>query len=81
MRARLTIAAAALAVAFAAGAAAPLSAQQQAAPKPLAVGTVAPNFTVAAATRFGVLEDSVSLSDFKGKTVVLAFYIRARTKG
>ena len=31
--------------------------------------------------RYGVLAQPVKLSDFKGKTVVLAFFFRARTKG
>ena len=59
-------------------------AQQQAPavqPGGLAVGEVAPDFTIAAATRYGVLRDSVRLSDFRGQTVVLAFFPRARTKG
>ncbi|MEJ2187067.1 MAG: hypothetical protein P8Z36_14215 [Gemmatimonadota bacterium] len=81
MRPGLKLAAATLVLAAAPFAARPLAAQDTAAPKPLEVGTVAPDFAVAAATRFGVLEDSVHLSDFKGKTVVLAFYVRARTKG
>jgi peroxiredoxin len=33
------------------------------------------------ATRFGALKAPVRLSDFKGKTVVLAFFYKARTKG
>ncbi len=61
------------------------SAQQQQAPPAqpagLAVGEVAPDFTIAGATRYGVLRDSVRLSDFRGQTVVLAFFPRARTKG
>jgi peroxiredoxin Q/BCP len=48
---------------------------------PLAVGAVAPDFTVTGATRYGVLARSLHLSDFKGKTVVLAFFFKARTKG
>jgi thioredoxin-dependent peroxiredoxin len=64
-----------------------LAAQQPAAPQtpapppPLEVGTVAPDFTVSGATRFGVLRDPIRLSDFKGKTVVLAFFFKARTRG
>jgi hypothetical protein len=50
-------------------------------PQPLAVGTVAPDFTMPGATRFGVLRDAIKLSDFKGKAVVLAFFFRARTRG
>jgi cytochrome oxidase Cu insertion factor (SCO1/SenC/PrrC family) len=51
------------------------------APKPLEVGALAPEFTVKGATRYGVLAKPVHLSDFKGKTVVLAFFYQARTKG
>jgi AhpC/TSA family len=57
---------------------------QQAAPPdaaPLAVGTVAPDFSVPGATRYGVLARPIHLSDFRGKTVVLAFFFKARTKG
>jgi cytochrome oxidase Cu insertion factor (SCO1/SenC/PrrC family) len=50
-------------------------------PEPLAVGTVAPDFTLQGATRYGVLTQPVHLSDFRGKTVVLAFFFKARTKG
>jgi thioredoxin-dependent peroxiredoxin len=46
-----------------------------------AVGEMAPDFTIAGATRYGVLRDSVRLSDFRGQTVVVAFFPRARTKG
>ena len=49
--------------------------------EPLAVGAVAPNFSLEGATRYGVLAQPVSLSDFKGKTVVIAFFPRARTRG
>ncbi len=56
--------------------------QSQPAPAPgPAVGEMAPDFTVVGATRYGVLRDSVRLSDFKGQTVVLAFFPKARTKG
>jgi len=48
---------------------------------PLQVGAVAPDFTLPGATRYGVLAKPVRLSDFKGKTVVLAFFYKARTKG
>ena len=68
--------------------AAPLAAQQPApapppapAAVPLVVGTVAPDFTLPAATMAGVSAKPVRLSDYKGKTVVLAFFFRARTKG
>jgi len=52
-----------------------------AAPPMLDTGTVAPDFTLPGATRFGVLREPVRLSGFRGRTVVLAFFIRARTKG
>ena len=49
--------------------------------KPLEVGAKAPEFSMKGATRYGVLAKPVHLSDFKGKTVVLAFFYKARTKG
>jgi cytochrome oxidase Cu insertion factor (SCO1/SenC/PrrC family) len=45
------------------------------------VGQVAPDFTLPGATRYGLLGTPVRLSDFRGKTVVLAFFYQARTKG
>ena len=48
---------------------------------PPAVGSVAPDFTLPGATRYGVLAKPASLSDYRGKTVVLAFFFRARTRG
>ncbi len=42
---------------------------------------VAPDFTLTGATRYGVLKSPVRLSDFRGRTVVLAFFFQARTKG
>jgi len=50
-------------------------------PAPLEVGATAPDFTLPGGTRYGVLKAPVHLSDFKGKTVVLAFFYKARTKG
>jgi len=50
-------------------------------PEPLDVGATAPDFALAAATRSGVLAEPVRLSDFRGKTVVLAFFYRVRTPG
>jgi peroxiredoxin Q/BCP len=47
----------------------------------LAVGETAPEFTLPGATRYGLLQDRVSLSDYRGETVVLAFFFRARTRG
>ncbi|MCE2454305.1 MAG: redoxin domain-containing protein [Gemmatimonadetes bacterium] len=45
------------------------------------VGEVAPDFELAGATRHGVLADPVRLSDYRGETVVLAFFFRVRTPG
>jgi len=67
-----------------------LGAQQPAAPAaPLPgsaafapdTGVMAPDFSVPGATRFGLLKNPVRLSDFRGQTVVLAFFPKARTKG
>jgi peroxiredoxin Q/BCP len=75
-----TTLAALLVAGFAAGGA--LQAQQPTgAAGALAVGTTAPDFTLPGATRYGLLEAPVRLSDFRGKTVVLAFFFKARTKG
>lgn len=52
-----------------------------ASPLPLDVGVTAPDFALPGATRYGVLRNPVRLSDFRGKTVVLAFYFRSRTRG
>jgi peroxiredoxin Q/BCP len=60
----------------------PAAAQQPAPPPPaVAVGAVAPDFALPGATRYGVLRAPIHLSDFRGKTVVLAFFYKARTKG
>jgi thioredoxin-dependent peroxiredoxin len=58
-------------------------AQQPSAPATPApeVGTMAPDFGLPAATRYGTLREPVRLSDLRGKTVVLAFFYKARTKG
>jgi thioredoxin-dependent peroxiredoxin len=64
--------------------AAPVVRAQEPAPKPpepLQVGVDAPDFALPGATRYGVLRNPIHLSDFKGKTVVLAFFYKARTKG
>lgn len=50
-------------------------------PPPIEVGAVAPDFAMPGATRYGTLKAPVRLSDYKGKTVVLAFFYKARTKG
>jgi hypothetical protein len=60
-------------------------AQQPAALTPAPAGPVvndvAPDFTLAGATRYGLLKTPVRLSDYRGRTVVLAFFFQARTKG
>jgi len=50
-------------------------------PRIVDVGEIAPDFELTGATRFGVLETPVRLSDFRGQTVVLAFFFKVRTKG
>jgi peroxiredoxin Q/BCP len=45
------------------------------------VGAMAPDFSLPGATRFGLLKDPARLSDYRGQTVVLAFFPKARTKG
>jgi peroxiredoxin Q/BCP len=64
--------------------AAPVVAQggaQAAASNYLAVGTKAPDVSFVGATRWGILDQEVKLSDFAGKTVVIAFFPAARTRG
>lgn len=61
------------------------SAQQAAAGAALEAGPrirdAAPDFALAGATRYGLLRTPVKLSDYRGRTVVLAFFYQARTKG
>ena len=73
----------ALAVAAVAlGAPGPALAQQAAVQNPLLeVGAVAPDFTLPGSTRYGVLQQPVRLSDYRGKTVVVAFFYRVRSPG
>ncbi|HEY4953574.1 MAG TPA: hypothetical protein VII02_01685 [Gemmatimonadaceae bacterium] len=68
----------------------PLIAAAQVAPPPAApapgangpaVGSIAPDFTLPGSTRYGLLRTPVRLSDYRGQTVVLAFFYQARTKG
>lgn len=47
----------------------------------LEVGQMAPDFALPGATRYGTLEEPVRLSDYRGETVVLAFFFRVRTPG
>ena len=82
--ARGTIAGAAAAVLLSLGVAStvtsPVHAQADSAAA-LKVGDRAPDFRAPGATRYGLLRDPVSLSDYNGKTVVIAFFFKARTKG
>ena len=57
---------------------APGAAQAEPGPK---VGDVAPDFTLPGATIAGVSRTPVTLSAFKGQTVVIAFFPKARTSG
>ncbi len=59
------------------------AAAQQAAVVPVGpqVGDVAPDFTLTVAGKDGVASKPLTLSSLKGKTVVLAFFPRARTSG
>ena len=78
---RLVLAAAllpGLAGTLAIGDAAPVSAQDS---QLLAVGEMAPDFALPGATRYGALENPIRLSDYRGETVVLAFFFRVRTRG
>ena len=44
-------------------------------------GDMAPDFAIHGATRFGLLRDGGKLSDYRGQTVVLWLFFKARTKG
>ena len=58
-----------------------LSAQLVAGVDGLAVGAMAPDFTVTTVTSAGVTAKPFKLSEHKGETVVLAFFPKARTSG
>jgi hypothetical protein len=60
-------------------AAAPGTAQVE--PSTLSPGSVAPDFLLTGATRFGVLRDPVRLSDYRGDAVVIGFFFKVRTRG
>jgi hypothetical protein len=47
----------------------------------IATGEMAPNFSLPGATRYGLLKEPIRLSDYRGETVVLAFFFRVRTPG
>lgn len=62
------------------GAQQPTPAAPPAHPMP-AVGDMAPDFQIRGATRYGLLSDRPMLSQLRGQTVVLAFFVVARTRG
>jgi len=66
---------------LAAALAAPAAAQQSTPSSFPAVGTMAPDIEVRGATRYGALDAPVRLSQFRGETVVLAFFFRVRGGG
>jgi peroxiredoxin Q/BCP len=76
-----------LAAIFVAAGAGAAVAQQPAAPVPGSaafapdIGATAPDFALPGATRYGLLKDPVRLGDYRGQTVVIAFFPKARTKG
>lgn len=45
------------------------------------VGDMAPDFTLKGSTKDGLLPQPIHLAAFRGQTVVLAFFPKARTKG
>ena len=45
------------------------------------VGDMAPDFTLKGSTKDGLTPQPLHLADFRGQTVVLAFFPKARTKG
>jgi hypothetical protein len=73
------LAAGLIAGALVAGAPADMRAQQT--QEFLPVGAQAPDISFAGATRYGMLAEPVRLSQFRGQTVVLAFFFRARSPG
>ena len=49
--------------------------------EPLAPGTAAPDFALVGASADGILPDSIRPTDFRGHTLVIAFFFRARSSG
>jgi peroxiredoxin Q/BCP len=54
---------------------------QQAAETGPKIGDMAPDFELGGATRYGILRDQIKLENYRGNTVVLAFFFKARTRG
>ncbi len=75
---RLSFAASAFALAVVC---APALSAQSAPPVPLAVGTMAPDFTLTTVTKDGSTSKPFTLSEHRGETVVIAFFPKARTSG
>ena len=46
-----------------------------------AVGDLAPDFSLRAINRDGIAANPTKLSDYRGQTVVLWFFVKARTRG
>jgi hypothetical protein len=66
---------------FGAGAAVAQQPQAQQPEKGPKVGEMAPDFTFTGVTRYGILGQQMSLASLRGQTVVLAFFVKARTRG
>jgi len=49
--------------------------------EPLQVGDAAPGFEITGANRGGIFDAPLRLDDYRGKTVVLAFFYKVRTPG
>jgi hypothetical protein len=61
---------------------APATAAAAAPPLPIpAVGDMAPDFTFKGITRYGMLRDAARLTDYRGETVVVWLFFKARTRG
>ncbi|MCC6928006.1 MAG: redoxin domain-containing protein [Gemmatimonadaceae bacterium] len=73
---RLGTMAAAIALAVAPSAA--VAQQAETGPR---VGDLAPDFTLRGVTMDGPMKEAITLSSYRGNTVVLAFFFKARTKG
>lgn len=66
---------------LAGGAAQAVAKDAPATPPGPAVGDPAPDFALAGASRYGLLREHARLRDYRGQTVVLAFFFRARSRG
>ena len=60
---------------------APVQAQDAAPEGGPKVGDMAPDFSLPSSTKDGINPIPVRLADFRGQTVVLAFFAKARTGG